>query len=122
MGPKVAAFYLRDLAIVMDIDLEGIENRHLLQPVDIWVKRAVTILNDGEGVAGDEIANWIVRRSGQPELANMGMWYFSSQIARSEYRLGNVLSDLGKAGDLAAEHAVRVRSEHEKCESLVHNK
>jgi hypothetical protein len=88
VGPKVAAFYLRDLAIVMDNDLEGIENRHLLQPVDIWVKRAVTILNDGEGVAGDEIANWIVRRSGQPELANMGMWYFSSQKSVVYYYVG----------------------------------
>lgn len=38
IGDKIASLYLRDLVVVMKIDLENTRNRHLLQPVDIWLK------------------------------------------------------------------------------------
>jgi hypothetical protein len=37
IGSKIASLFLRDVAIVYD--LEPSKDRHLLQPVDVWVKR-----------------------------------------------------------------------------------
>lgn len=50
----------------------------------------------------NEVAKWIVNNSKQPELANMGIWFFCSNIAGSEYRLKKVIKSdkLGEAQSL----------------------
>ena len=46
-----------------------------------------------------------------PEAINQGMWYFSSQIADSEYRLSEALDDFGYAKVLLQEYIEAIRQE-----------
>lgn len=118
VGDKVASFYLRDLVVVTNIVLGNIGDRYLLQPVDTWVERTIRILNGGQGMNRNQIANWIVNNSGQPELVNMGIWYFCSQIAQSEYRLNVTLNDINHAQNLVAEQVTWIRNTYQSCQNL----
>ena len=97
IGDKVASFYMRDITRTCEITIDVQENRDLLQPQDIWVNRITSKLFSGE--MGDtsqkhEIGKRIVKECGtkiNPELVNMGMWYFGAKIVRSKYELNKVL-------------------------------
>jgi hypothetical protein len=78
IGPKIASFFLRDVAIRYAINLD--ENRDLLQPVDRWILRFAQKL-DGE-LPRSAVSHWMVSNASRPELANAGMWYFGARIAR----------------------------------------
>lgn len=139
VGDKIASFYLRDLASIMEINLSQVENRHLLQPVDVWVARTVIHLDrnefsrlkqkieDGGELSNKEktsLAKWIVRKSEKnrvnPELVNMGIWYFCSKVATSEYRLNRVLeniNDLTMANNLVGEHAMWIENAGRNCQT-----
>ncbi len=117
IGDKIASLYLRDLVCVMETDLSNVENRQLLQPIDIWVERTVKILaKNGEMKKGD-VANWIVENSKQPELVNMGIWFFCSNIAGSEYRLKKVIKSdkLDEAQSLVDDFKTRIQKVCKNC-------
>lgn len=140
IGDKIASLFLRDLAHIMEIDLSKTQNRHLLQPIDIWVARTVISLDENEFSYLKEkmkngrslnnkdkvkLAKWIVRQSegnvANPELVNMGIWYFGSQIAISEYRLNKVLEDLNvlrRAISLAHKHAMWIKNACKNCQDF----
>lgn len=91
IGPKIASLFLRDVAIYYGISCS--RDRHLLQPIDIWVRRIVRELggpvddpNKQDAEVGRKAQRWIVEESGRasvnPEKVNQGMWYFATQIAR----------------------------------------
>jgi hypothetical protein len=104
VGKKIASFFLRDLACEYKA-FPGGNDRNLLQPVDTWVRRCVKLANDSQDPDSEEaVATWIVEHSGQPELANQGMWYFAAQVAGSEFRLRSLLSTEA-AQDLMRDHA-----------------
>ena len=144
---KTASFFLRDLSNIMEIDLSKTQkNRHLLQPIDIWVARTVISLDENKfsylkekiknksnsnnkdklnNKDKKDLAERIVHESGRnaanPELVNMGIWYFCSQIATSEYRLNRVLenlSDLSKAKSLAHKHVMRIKNACKNCQDF----
>lgn len=48
IGPKIAAFFLRDMLAAADIPEERIGGAHLVQPIDVWVRRAIVHLTDDE--------------------------------------------------------------------------
>jgi hypothetical protein len=48
IGPKIAAFFLRDVLVAADIPEERIGGAHLVQPIDVWVRRAVVHLTGDE--------------------------------------------------------------------------
>ena len=140
VSEKIASLFLRDLAYIMEIDLSKTQNRHLLQPIDIWVARTVISLDKNEFSYLKEkirngrslnnkdklkLAEWIVRQSGRnaanPELVNMGIWYFCSQIAISKYRLNRVLenlNDLSRAKSLAHKHAMWIKNVFKNCQNF----
>ena len=146
VGEKITSFFLRDLAHIMEIDLSKSQNRHLLQPIDIWVARTVISLdkdkfsklkkkvktgrssNNKDKLNNNDkkdLANWIVDESNQnnvnPELVNMGIWYFCSQIAISEYRLKEVLDNsngLIGAKSLAHKHAMLIKNACKNCQNF----
>lgn len=143
VGDKIASLFLRDLACIMEIDLSKTQNRHRLQPIDIWVARTVISLDENEFSKLDEkikngrslnnkdnlnnndkviLAKWIVRQSegnaAKPELVNMGIWYFCSQIAISEYRLKRVLKNLSRAKSLAHKHAMLIKNVFKNCQNF----
>ena len=120
IGDKVAPFYLRDLVDAMNITLNNTENRHLLQPIDIWVERTVKILVDNQTMNRNQVATWIVSTSRQynmnPERINMGIWFFCSNIVGSEYRLrSNALNDLNIAQNLANDFRVKIKNICNNC-------
>lgn len=92
VGPKIASFFLRDVAVWFKINPP--RNRELLQPIDVWVRRYVT-RQTGAAVQSSDLlaAQWICANSAVPEEANQGLWYFSSQIASSEVRMRRAIAD-----------------------------
>ncbi|MFQ5964279.1 MAG: hypothetical protein ACE5KZ_08355 [Candidatus Scalinduaceae bacterium] len=119
IGKKVSSFYLRDLTDMMDsITLEKLKDRQLLQPIDIWVERTVKILAESKNMKEDEIAKWIVDNSIphiNPERVNMGIWFFCSSIAGSEYRLNNALISLNNAQTLVNLFMNRIKNVCKDC-------
>jgi len=108
VNSKIASLFLRDITYIMGIDLNEKQNRHQLQPIDIWVRRTVKTLTNNQQMSDLDIAKWIFNKSQEnavtPELVNMGIWYFGAQVATSEYRLTKALNDINYANTLFAEH------------------
>jgi hypothetical protein len=108
IGPKIASFFLRDLAVWFKI--EPLRDRELLQPIDVWVRRYVVLLNNGAAVLTDQqTADWICGNSVAPEAANQGLWYFASQIAGSEVKMRRALADERYANELVKGYVDQLR-------------
>lgn len=105
VGSKIASLFLRDVACRYQAYPR--KSRFLLQPIDTWVKRSAILL----GAAGDDlsIARFIVDMGGatncEPERIDQGMWYFGAEVARSEYKLKQALSQLDQARAMLRSHA-----------------
>lgn len=89
IGPKIASLFLRDAKELLleggaSVQIDG-SIRWQLQPIDIWVKRTIELIA-GRRMESGEAAKFIVQNSPNPERANMGIWYFSSQVSGSQYR------------------------------------
>jgi len=109
VGPKIAPFFLRDVAVRFGI--APTHDRELLQPVDRWVRRYVTMLA-GDTVAGSDsrVARWICANSAAPEAFNQGLWYFASQIAASDVKLRRAFDDEAYARDLVERYVGQLRN------------
>lgn len=128
IGPKIASFFLRDVALFYN--LTPLQDRHLLQPIDTWIRRMSeqftqqrnVSAQDREKVQDKEIQKWVLQESMRcgvrPEAVNEGTWYFSSQVVGSEYRMGKALNDLSYAKTLLVEHIEAVRQEVEAYDNL----
>jgi hypothetical protein len=81
IGPKVAAFFLRDLVAVLDLQarLKPADYR-LLQPVDTWVEKIARKLNIQPGPDGlaAAIAETCQREGVDPIRFNQGAWYLGA--------------------------------------------
>ena len=101
IGGKIASFYLRDLVVVINVNLINVRSRELLQPIDVWVERTVKILTGNPNMNIMQVANWVVTNSHQyslnPEYINMGIWFFCASIVKSEYRLKQSLANINIA-------------------------
>ena len=124
IGPKIASLFLRDVAVMYNVF--PAKDRHLLQPVDVWVKRTfkkLTRYKNGNEQDIETVQRWILeeatREGVRAEVVNEGMWYFSSQIADSDYRLSKALNDLGYARVLLEEHIEAIRQEVTAGEKLL---
>jgi len=123
---KIASLFLRDVAIFYDmLCFKDRKDRCLLQPVDIWVRRTYEKLMQQGNTSEkdtDKIREWILQESLQvgvrPEAVNEGIWYFSSQVAGSEYRMSNALNDLGYAEALLDQYIQAMRREVLALDSL----
>ena len=98
----------------MNVNLGQIQNRDLLQPIDIWVERTIKILSNNQNMNKNQIPNWIIQTSNQnnvnPERINMGIWFFCSNIIRSEYRLNTILGNLNNAQNLLNDFRNNIRN------------
>jgi hypothetical protein len=107
VGPKIASFFLRDVAL--HYGLEPAEDRHLLQPIDLWVRRFARMLDRSlDGKPDPVVARWIVDRSQRPELANAGLWYFGARIAPQKHAYERALGDVAEARRLAERYVDRL--------------
>jgi|GEM_PF-562328 len=116
IGPKIASLFLRDVALFYN--LTPSKDRHLLQPVDTWIQRMFEQLTQQRSTSvqdTEKIQRWMLQESVRcdvrPEAVNEGTWYFSSQVADSEYRMSKALNDLGYAETLLNEYIEAVHQE-----------
>jgi len=97
LGPKIASFFLRDVATTYVLEPDG--DRHLLQPVDVWVRRLASLTcGRGELPSDSACAQAVVESAlavgASPERVNQGMWYFASQICgSSEYVAESIIRE-----------------------------
>lgn len=107
IGRKIASLFLRDLAWCLGIQVTN--DRALLQPVDVWVRRGVRRLDPT--AAGRE-AEWIVNQAQaadvSPEAANAGLWYFAALIVGNEFQLLKALDSPEYAHWMAQEYVDRL--------------
>lgn len=109
VGPKIASFFLRDVAVWFKI--EPVKDREILQPVDVWVQRYLPIPAGGAaGPTQSQTARWICENSAAPEAANQGLWYFGSQIAASEVKLRKALANEQYAYELVERYVDQLQS------------
>lgn len=110
IGPKIASFFLRDVAWCFGIRV--VSHRDLLQPVDVWVERTARQLDPA---AKGLTATWIVQQSeaaeASPEAVNAGVWYFGAMIAGSEFRLFQALNDPLHAWCMVDEYVTRLQKQ-----------
>lgn len=99
IADKIASLFMRDVACHYGVfpPLENEDGRKLLQPIDIWERRTVQLLREGEPSKNDdECRAFIVQNSKDagcsPERVNQGIWYFGSQIAETEYYLHKAMT------------------------------
>lgn len=114
IGNKISSFFLRDLAIEYDLgDLIPYQDRWLLQPIDVWVRRIVQSLSE-RTISDKQIAQWVVdickEANQNPEQCNQGMWYFGAKIAGSDYKWRKSLEDINFAKSLLNEHLAVLKS------------
>lgn len=119
IGDKIASFYFRDLVVTLLINLTNIQNRQLLQPIDIWVERSIKYLTGNQSMNKTQIANWIVVNSLKyhlnPEYINMGIWFYGALIASSEYRLNQSLQNINMAQSLINDFRSRINNACQNC-------
>ena len=100
---KIASFFLRDVA--SRFQLAPAHDRHLLQPIDVWVRFVVQTLRRSNHITDDECASWIVEKSAKPESANQGIWYFCTAVGHSsQYLVSRALRDTTYSRELLREH------------------
>ena len=118
IGPKIASLFLRDVAVWFSDEFTPIkDDRWLLQPIDIWVRRVVTSRNPE--IKGDKcIAEWIVDNCDKPELCNQGIWYFGSRIASSEFKVDYSLHDINHVKALLRDHIQKLKNTAKAAESF----
>lgn len=114
IGNKIASFFLRDLVIEYDLgDSIPYQDRWLLQPIDVWVRRIVRSLSE-PSMNDEKIAEWIVdvckEANQNPEQCNQGMWYFGAKIVGSDYKWRKSLEDINYAKSALSEHLTVLKS------------
>ena len=119
VGDKIVSLYLRDLVDAMNISLDHIPDRYLLQPIDIWVERTIKILATNQSMDREKVAKWVVDKAKEydinPERVNMGIWFFCSQVVKSEYKLNMALADFNSAQKLVNDFRRRIQNVCQNC-------
>lgn len=86
IGPKIASFYLRDIAYLGNIIESKIKDQYHLQPIDTWLEQGLSI------IFGDKIPRKLTEKQKiivefceeancSPIAFNQGAWVLGSQIA-----------------------------------------
>ena len=117
---KIVSFFLRDLIDITNINLTNqTKDRHLLQPIDIWVRRTIQLLTNDQNMADNQIREWIVQESVKfnlnSERVNMGIWFFCSQIVKSDYRLKTIINNLNNAQNLVNNFRNIIKNVYQHC-------
>lgn len=95
VGTKISALYLRDVAFLENISEDSIQDAHLLQPIDTWVRQGYSIIM-GKSMAKGEISSMkeIVKMCDAADVSpikfNQGVWVVGNQIAKDIYHLKRI--------------------------------
>ena len=114
IGDKIASFYLRDIFwlggnLSPDIPLTEIENLSLIQPVDIWVKRAAKAIGceeTSEIAIATSILSFEQELGLPPGGGNIGFWMLGSNYLDDTDDFDNVISGMNNLSENSKEHAL----------------
>ena len=90
VGPKIASLFLRDITLRNNMTDIGLSDRHLLQPIDVWLERTTKLLIGGDvskNDAGRGLTSLADEAGCSAPHLNAGSWYFGSKVARTKQRL-----------------------------------
>lgn len=105
IGRKIASFYLRDIAFLSKVSKDSIQDLHLLQPIDIWVNRALEEVmgtKAGMDFSSPDSDYWMKARmiadlcehAECSSIAfNMGAWVLGSRISGGDMNFRRILRD-----------------------------
>jgi hypothetical protein len=114
VGPKIASLFLRDVALDRSLPDVHLRDRHLLQPIDVWLRRTTALLTE-KSLNDEEAARQIVQLADEAECCalslNFGSWYFGSQIVRREQSLDEALKSPNSVRCLVEEYRARLEKE-----------
>lgn len=105
LGPKITAFFLRDVVSAFEIKENDLEPAKYLQPIDIWTRRGAEALSYAnerhESLKNDtEFASIIVDASYKagvsPSLVNAGIWIFGAKFAETKEEFREALENPDK--------------------------
>lgn len=86
IGPKIASFYLRDIAYLGNLSESKIKDQYYLQPIDTWLEQSLSI------IFADKVPTELTKKQKiivelceeancSPIAFNQGAWVLGSQIA-----------------------------------------
>ena len=101
IGPKIVAFFLRDVADAFGLDITDPEEAILLQPIDRWTRRGAEFLASLVEVSKPkrvEECAWVLLNVAQrarvrPTLVNSGLWVLGAKFAETEGELRKAFSN-----------------------------
>jgi len=99
IGPKIAPFYLRDLVFLSGIEESKVTDSYLLQPIDRWLKCALSVLLEDEKLNSlTKKQKSIVKLCSEAEVSaiefNQGCWGLGSVVSGEP----NIFLDIIKNG------------------------
>jgi hypothetical protein len=98
VGSKIASFYLRDIYILSGNANRNIRDRHLLQPIDVWTRRAAQCLLSDQNASDQECAKFLIDYEDKLEMSNgtsnIAFWVLGSQIADDEKTFVNFVEGI----------------------------
>lgn len=117
VGPKIAAFFLRDVVAGSGMAEAVISDVHLIQPIDVWVRRAIVELTGDRELAKPtrdrESAKRMVQLAGELDVAgaalNAALWVLGARLARTAEHLHRALDDRDCFSRLVAGEVDRTR-------------
>jgi hypothetical protein len=108
VGPKIASFFLRDIATIYAITVADSQKR-LLQPIDIWLRFVARKLQQDGKLTDAQCAEFIVKNATAPEKTNQGVWYFCTRAAgSSRYVVAQAIDNAGYFRDTVNLHLHRL--------------
>jgi hypothetical protein len=114
IGPKIRAFFLRDLVTLLNAESKLERNLSALilcQPIDVWVRFAAKELpdiqtslsvpahlrklglNSGDLAVAARIIELSKKAGVSPLKVNQGIWYFSAYVVSDRNRLQQLIAD-----------------------------
>ena len=101
---RLRSFFLRDIALLYG--LAPGKDRHLLQPVDTWIRFVVQHIGGQADLDDVKCAKYLVENVDEPEKANQGIWYFCVHVAESsQYRVLKCMERPELAWSMIRKHA-----------------
>ncbi len=118
IGPKIAAFFLRDVLTSHGIPEEAAGDRRCILPIDVWVRRGVATLTAPPELV-DEARDLQTQREAlrlademgvRAATLDTGLWVLGARFGRSPSRMETALGDVDRFRQLVGEELRRAES------------
>jgi len=96
VGDKIASFYLRDIYALSVFHDNEMQDKDLLQPIDVWTERAGKILLNNNNATPSQCADALMHLEDDLELltgeSNIAFWVFGSIVTDDILKFNDAVS------------------------------